>query len=88
MGRKLALPGPYIHLQKGLLITEDASLDLQMRFMVDDGMTEDQLVSEIIGLIWPSSTALTLLSPPFINAKASEFHQERIHIAGGKPFKL
>jgi hypothetical protein len=88
LGRKLKIPGPYLHLQRGLLVPEDQNMDLELGFLTDNGMTEDQLASEIIGLIWPTTTALTLISPPFVNAKSSSFHQERLKIAGGKHFSM
>jgi hypothetical protein len=75
--------GPFMHLQKGLIVLAPAALDLEMK-LVSEKFRLGDVINEIIGVIWPSTTASTYVTFPGIDAWRSPFHQIRLNIAAGQ----
>jgi hypothetical protein len=72
----------FFHLKKGLLVfnEDNAALEIAMK---EDSPSPRTIAGQVISLVWPSSTASTLISLPGIDAWQSEFHQKRLQIASG-----
>ena len=77
-------PGPFKHLQRGLIIRAEEAVTFEMEVMGAEDVDMRRVTRQLIDFVWPSTTALTFSSPTGVGAGESDFHTERIRIAKGE----
>jgi hypothetical protein len=70
----------YLHTAFGLLIASDHYLELELMAM-ESNVSERELAHDVVGVIWPSTTAVSLCDMDGLNSKDSDFNKKRMLIA-------
>lgn len=83
-GEEVPRGNMFKNLQHGLLVDANEAATLEVEVSAASDVDMKRITRRVINLLWPSTTALTYLSPKGAECGESDFHKGRVKVAAGK----